>query len=268
MNMLWKPSSLFLRSEFIFWRELSVIEDVGDALVIVTPKNPYWRWGNLIVLKNPPRSDDVARWRELYEKRIAPNQVNPNRLVTWDGLAAESSVIEAYTKDNLTFSPFDVLILNSLLPSPNHNDQITIKEIGDNDEEWHEVIESNIESFGVKDTSDYPDYAERRIADHRSMVASGRGRWYAARVDGEFAGSLGVFAGDGLCRFQEVAVRPKFQRRGIASTLVHYAAARAREEYLNNPQVIVADPNGNAINIYRQLGFEKHLESHALTTPR
>jgi ribosomal protein S18 acetylase RimI-like enzyme len=261
---MWKPTSLFLRSEFIFWSEHSAIEDVGDAMVIVTPQNPYWRWGNLIVLKKPPRREDVDRWRELYEKKIAPNQVNPNRIIMWDETGADSAAIEEYKKDNLKFSPFDILTLKSLLQPKNLNDRIAIKEIGDRDEEWNEAIEANVESFGASDTPDYRHYAERRMADHRSLIANGRGRWYAARADGEFAGSLGFFAGDDLCRFQEVAVRPKFQRQGIASALVYHAASVAREEYPNNPQVIVADPNGSAIGVYRRIGFEKHSETHAL----
>jgi ribosomal protein S18 acetylase RimI-like enzyme len=268
MNVPWKPSSLFLRSEFIFWRKLSIIEDIGDALVISTPQNPYWRWGNLILLKNPPRMEDVVRWRELYETKIAPNQVNPNRIILWDGASADSYTTEEFRKDNLIFSPFDILTLNSLKQSPNHNNRIAIQEIGDNDEEWREVIESNIESFGPTDAPDYRHYAERRMADHRLLISKGYGRWYTARFDGELVGSLGIFAGDGLCRFQEVAVRPKFQRQGIASSLVYHAAAGTREEYPNSPQVIVADPDGGAINVYRQIGFEKHSESHALITPR
>jgi ribosomal protein S18 acetylase RimI-like enzyme len=263
---MWKPSSLFLRSEFIFWRSHSIIEDVGDALVIVTPHNPYWRWGNLIVLKNPPRAEDVGRWRALYEKRIAPNQAIPNRILIWDETTIDTSTIEEYKKDNLTFSPYNVLTLKSLTQPKNHNGRISIKEVFDNDEAWQDVIEANIESFGVSETSDYKDYAERRFSDHRSHIRKGAGRWYSAFVDGEFAGSLGIFAGDGLCRFQEVAVRPKFRRQSVASTLVYHGASRAREEYPNHLQVIVADPEGEAINVYRQIGFEKHSESHAFVS--
>jgi ribosomal protein S18 acetylase RimI-like enzyme len=222
----------------------------------------------LIVLKNPPRTEDVDRWRTLYEKKIAPNQVNPNRILIWDEIPIDSSTIEEYKKDNLTFSPFHVLILNSLTQPKNHNGRIAIKEIGDNDEEWHSVIEANIESFGIAETSDYKDYVDRRFLDHRSHIRKGAGRWYGAYVNGELAGSLGIFTGDGLCRFQEVAVRPKFLRQSIASTLVYHAASRAQEEYPDFPQIIIADPEGEAINVYRQIGFEKHSESHALITPR
>jgi GNAT superfamily N-acetyltransferase len=267
MNSIWKPSSLFLRSEFIFWHEHSVIEDVGDALVIVTPQNPFWRWGNLIVLKNPPRAEDADRWHKHYETKIAPKQAELNRIIIWSVMSNDVPDIESYIEDGLIFSKADVLLLGSLKRSPSQNTQVDIREIAIDGNEWNEVLEINIEGFGAGDAT-YPEYAERRFADHRSLIRKGAGRWYGAYINGELAGNLGIFAGEGLCRFQEVAVRPKFRRQGIASALVYHAASRAREEYPDYLQIIVADPKGDAIDAYRKTGFEKHSESHALIRPR
>src|SRR5207244_350887 len=144
-------------------------------------------------------------------------------------------------------------------------DRITIQEIRESDQAWNEIVEANVECFAVNDTPDYRKYAERRIADHRSLVAKGIGKWFTARADGEFAGSLGIFRGDGLCRFQEVAVRQKFRRQGIAATLVYTAAAWAQRTYPGYPAIIVAASKGDAISVYHSVGFQKHSDSYALS---
>ena len=266
---MWQPTSPFLRSEFIFWREHSVIEDREDALVITTPENPFWRWGNLIVLKAWPRPEDTVHWKNLYVSKIAPLQSVPNRLLVWEGSRDKHGVLEPYTEDGLTFSTFDVLRLGRLHKPSTHRPDIIIRTISDDDEEWREVVSVNVECFGIlSDDPDYQRFAERRLAHHRRMVAKGLGCWYAASIDGELAGSLGIFWGDGLCRFQEVAVRPRFRHQGIAATLVYEAAKSAQREYPHHSQIIAADAEGDAIRIYRTLGFETDSLSYALREHR
>ncbi|HET6401422.1 MAG TPA: GNAT family N-acetyltransferase [Candidatus Kapabacteria bacterium] len=266
---MWQPTSLFLRSEFIFWREHSIIEDVGDALVITTPENPFWRWGNLIVLKEWPRPEQAERWRALHAERIAPHQPVRNRLLVWEGIPDGRDVLEPYLAGGLTFSTFDVLRLQQLRKPANYRPEIIIRAIADTDEVWRSVISMNVESFGIRyDDPDYQHFAEQRIAHHRAMVRKGMGHWYGAYVNGELAGSLGIFWGDGLCRFQEVAVRPQFRRQGIAATLVYEAAKNALRNFPNFPQVIAADGEGDAIRIYRALGFETDSRSFALREHR
>jgi ribosomal protein S18 acetylase RimI-like enzyme len=266
---MWQPTSLFLRTEFIFWREYSVIEDIGDALIITTPENPFWHWGNLIVLKEWPRREQTKRWRDMHFTRIAPLQPIPNRLLVWEGIPKDKDFLEAYSADGLIFSTFDVLQLDELYKHPTHRSDILIRAIPDSDEEWHSVIAMNVESFStLYDDSEYRNFAEQRFAHYRKMVRKGIGHWYGAYINDELAGSLGIFRGDGLCRFQEVAVRPRFRRQGIAATLVYETARTAQQEYSGYPQIIAADADGDAIRIYRALGFKKDSLSYALRERR
>ncbi len=264
MSDLWTPSSLFLCTEFLFWRAHSVLHDVGDAIVITTPTNPFYRWGHVIVLKAPPKSEDRPRWRELHAKHIAPLQAVPNRILVWDGPAVDKETEAAYANDGLKYSSFDVLTLRALARPEFYNSQIEIRLLDGTSREWEHITECNVESFGVKEDDTYREYMMRRMAHYREMVATGRGTWYAAFLEGDFAGSLGIFCGDGLYRFQQIAVRPNFRRRGVAGRLVHEAATRALQEFPDYPQVIAASRTGDAFRIYRALGFETDSVSHAL----
>ncbi|HET7120037.1 MAG TPA: GNAT family N-acetyltransferase, partial [Solirubrobacterales bacterium] len=58
-----------------------------------------------------------------------------------------------------------------------------------------------------------------------------------------------------LARYQTVETDPSFRRRGLAGTLVHYAARYGLDELGARTLVMVADPDAEAIRIYRALGF-------------
>jgi GNAT superfamily N-acetyltransferase len=262
---MWKPSSLFLRSEFIFWREHCELEDLGDAIVIRTPSNPYWRWGHLIVTKEPPCVEDLARWHSVYDKKIKPYQNTPNRIIIWDGPPIDDAAKEAYASDGLRYGSFDVLVLSSLTEPAHPNPRIEIRELAADSDRWLDVIESNVESFGPEaDSPGYRDFTSRRSAQYQTMVGESKGHWYAAYIDNSFAGSLGLFTGDGLCRFQEVAVRPKFRKQSVASHLLYYATQGALAEHPEKPVIIVGARKSEAMRVYQSMGFNKHSESQSL----
>jgi ribosomal protein S18 acetylase RimI-like enzyme len=77
----------------------------------------------------------------------------------------------------------------------------------------------------------------------------------AAFVDGVARAGLGVFAADGLARYQSVETHPEFRRRGLASALLVEAARLVSSQQRVDRFVIVADPSYVAIDIYRRLGF-------------
>src|SRR5579883_1776182 len=189
MSTIWKPKSLFLRSEFIFWREHSELKDIGDAIVIRTPANPYWRWGHILVLKTAPRMEDVERWRSVYEKELKPYQYTPARILVWDEGKLDEAAREAFATDRMKFSSFDVITLNKLSAPQYVNSNIELRDLAGNDDEaWQHVTDTNIECFALEKEADtYREYAQNRIAHHRTLVIKGLGLWYAAYVKGEFA---------------------------------------------------------------------------------
>jgi len=61
--------------------------------------------------------------------------------------------------------------------------------------------------------------------------------------------------GSGIARFQDVDTHPDHRNKGLAGTLVYRASQYALDEMAAQTLVIVADPAGPAIRIYRSLGF-------------
>ncbi len=262
----WRPSGLFLQSEFIFWEEFSRVEDIGDAHVITTPSNPAWRWGHVLVLHGPPQAEGVAHWREIHATCIGPHQLTPHRMLLWDGPALDPSTLQAYEADGWKFRSMDVLTLRELEQPNFYNSEIEVLQLDDSDSDWDAVLALDVACFGAEaNNPNYHIFASRRNKQYKEMVAKGGGHWYGAFLAGELVGSLGIFEGDGLLRYQEIAVIPAHQRKGIASTLIYESALVGLEEFPNHTQVIVTDKDNSSIRVYRSLGFETESYSYSLS---
>ncbi len=263
---MWHPSSFFLRTEFIFWRELSIIDEFeGVALVITTPENPYWRLGNLIVLTLPPKAVDYDQWRGQHSNFIGPHPSISNRLLVWEGAESPIGEFQPYLADDLTYTTMDVLKLGQLQRPSTYNSSIEQRQLGNSVRGWDDVLQLNIECFGTRSNDPmYLQYTKRRIVQYHQMVEAGMGRWYSAYLGQTLVGSLGIFFGDGLCRFQQMAVGSTFHRQGIAASIVYEAAKDALEEFPDCSQIIAADRNGDGFRIYQSLGFQKDSYSYAL----
>src|SRR5439155_12682214 len=100
-------------------------------------------------------------------------------------------------------------------------------------------------------------FAARRVAAERRATDGGRSAWLGVRADGRIVSALGVLpAGNGVARFQNVGTLVAHRRRGLAGLLLASAGALAVERWSARAFVIVADPDGPAIGLYRRVGFE------------
>ena len=258
-------SSLFLRSELIFWQEHSHIEVFDDLAVITTPENPYWRWGNLIVVNHPPTADDSERLQVLYQEKIRPIQVHPHRLIVWDDSSLDEPIQQFYATQGLSISRADVLTLAQPFIREPHKRALTIEEVNAESPRWPELIEMSITSFASNANNPFfSEYIKRRYEHYRQLTRRNFGRWYVAIENGIVAGALGLFANGGISRFQQVAVHPDYQRRGIASNLVFEVSKRARNEFPNNTVVIVSDEDADSLRVYRSVGYTTIAKTNAL----
>jgi hypothetical protein len=67
-----KIQSLGYRTDLIFPRFEGRIADRGDYLVITTPSNPTFWWGNFILFRRPPQQGAFERWVRVFTEKIGP----------------------------------------------------------------------------------------------------------------------------------------------------------------------------------------------------
>lgn len=99
-------------------------------------------------------------------------------------------------------------------------------------------------------------YAAAQAQTPREMVDAGHGGWFGAFDGDRLVCQMGLFAaGTGLARFQSVETDPGHRRHGLAGSLVWHVSRFGFEVLAARTLVMVADPGGSALGLYRSLGF-------------
>jgi ribosomal protein S18 acetylase RimI-like enzyme len=259
------PSSLVWATSIDVLSPDRVVERRDDYLVVRSPSNPAYYWGNLLVFDDPPVAGDAARWEDAFERELGGASGVRHRTFAWDrtngalGCAREEFVEAGY---ELEESIGLVAQLDELSNHPRENREVVVRALdpapGADAALWDAVVEVEVaDREPGHEESDYRAFARTRHADRRVHFQAGRGAWYVAidPATGAVAGSCGVIVASGRGRFQSVGTELEFRRRGICSRLVVEAARQSARAYGAERFVIVADPDYHALGLYESLGF-------------
>jgi ribosomal protein S18 acetylase RimI-like enzyme len=246
--------SLGFRTDLMV-RRLSGAEivDRGEYVVVRTPRNPTFYWGNFVLFARPAVDGEVAERLEVFAREHPDAAHVAIGVDDVDGrLGAEAEFAAA----GVVAERFSVLAAERLNEPPMPNGGAVCRPLRD-DDDWRQALELRL-AVAEEEGEDSPAHAsfiERSVEEARSLAETGCGWRFGAFVDGRLGSSLGVVLdADGLARYQTVETHPALRRRGLASTLVHAAGERAVEAGART-LVIAAESEGPAIGIYRALGF-------------
>ena len=230
------------------------VADRGDYLVVRSPDNPDYWWGNFLLLGAWPGPGTGDRWLARFAAEFplarhialgvdsAPNSPDDedDRPVPAEFLAA-----------GLEPQRDTVLTCAAVGPPPRPNAAAEIRRL-ESDADWRQSVElacgaSNEEPRRLLGS---------RTAARRRVTQAGRGAWFGAFAGGRLLAQLGLFdAGGGYARYQHVETDPQARRQGLAGTLVWHAGRYGREVLGAGTFVIVADPADVAVRVYRACGF-------------
>jgi ribosomal protein S18 acetylase RimI-like enzyme len=230
-------------------------------LVIRSPANPMFWWGNFLLLAAPPRPGETGLWLSRFAAEFPEAEHTALGLDVTGDAAADSvraSDLAAATAELLA-AGFELdrstVLAASAVHDPPHPDRsCTYRELsGDGD--WRQAAELRAACYAAEPGGDLA-FIGARIAAERGLTESGRGSWYGAFRDGRLLAQLGLIRGaSGLARYQSVETHPRARRQGLAGTLVCHAARRCLDSGAATTLVMVADPDDVAIRVYRSLGF-------------
>ncbi len=251
--------SLNWQTDLLFARFDGEVHDRGDHLLVRTPGNPTFWWGNFLLFDRAPRDGDLAAWmaafgRELPEARHRTFGVQSLAPVT---LPAE------FAAAGFELAEATVLTLRAaqLRPCPKPGPQALRFAVLELPRDAGAVVDQQVEVDAARyEPVGYRVFAERQMARYGAMQAAGLGHWFAlVAPDGRVAASCGLFRdparGDGLGRFQYVSTHPAWRRRGLCSALVHAVCRHGFAAMGLETLVMVADPAEVAIGIYESVGF-------------
>jgi GNAT superfamily N-acetyltransferase len=254
--------SLGFRTDLMLRRlEGAEITDHGEYLVVRSPANPSFWWGNFLLLPEAALSD--AGGDAGGRDRVATWIARFARAFPGAGHVALGIDTPSAGQDPADFLAvgFDlerntVLATGAVREPPHPNRTASIRPLA-SDDDWHQSLELRLAcSLAEDERFSGRDFLERRTSQARTLAQAGHGTWFGAFTGDRLAAQLGVFSdGAGIARYQGVETHPLARRQGLAGTLVWRAGAYALAALGARTLVIVADPGYSAIRVYRAAGF-------------
>jgi ribosomal protein S18 acetylase RimI-like enzyme len=227
--------------------------DRGDHIVVRSPANQSYWWGNFLLLAAPPAPGDVSRWLASFAAEFpAAGHVALGIDVT-DRSAVDPAEFEAA---GLKFRHEAVLTAAEAGQPPRPNRAAEFRPLTGS-ADWEQALDLRIACIGPEDPPADRSFLESRIAGQRGLTEAGHGCWLGAFAGGRLVAQLGIVSdGGGVARYQDVETHRAARRQGLAGTLVYQAGRYALAQLAASTLVIVAEPDQQAIRVYRSCGFE------------
>lgn len=230
--------------------EGSEVTDRGGYLVIRSPGNPGFWWGNFLLLRAWPRDSEswldrfAAEFPQAGHVALGVDATEADGPEVGSAVPAEFASLEPEISTVLTCAG---------IRAPGHvSTEAEIRRL-ESDRDWRQSVELNLRCYGEQTPGDFQ---QLRSVARRRLTQAGRAAWFGAFDGGRLVAQLGICdAGGGLARYQDVETDPAARRRGLAGTLVWQAGRFARTAFGARTLVIVADPAEGAIRVYRGCGF-------------
>src|SRR3954447_2700840 len=163
----------------------SVVEDRGDHVVVRTPLNPLFYWGNFLLLAAPPAKDTVAEWLGRFVEEFPDAR---HRTFGVDG-DAELGDLDPFAAEGFTIQRSSVMTAQQVHPPAHPATDARLRPLVC-DDDWAQQVDLSLAGEGDDAT---PDFVVPRVASERALVERGHGRWYGAFLDDRLMSSLGLF---------------------------------------------------------------------------
>jgi ribosomal protein S18 acetylase RimI-like enzyme len=268
------PRSLVLATDIDVLAIDHTVTRRDGYLVVRSPGNPTFWFGNFLVFDDAPGLGDGERWERRFEREFADEPRVRHRTFRWDrtdgeaGAATDEFASRGYDRESLIGL---VAEPDTLVAHARANRDVTIRSLdpaagGPDEPLWAGVIAIQVAGRDSRTSEDeYRDFAGTRQAELRALFVAGRGAWYVALTPaGEVASACGIVATGDRGRFQAVDTVESYRRRGICSRLVVEAGAHAAAEHALRQLVIVADADYHALGLYESLGFRRRERVNSL----
>jgi GNAT superfamily N-acetyltransferase len=228
----------------------ATLEDRGDHILIRTPDNPDFFWGNCLFVTDESAVDDAGRWVTTFQSAFAEaNWVSI-------GLIRMPDSPDAWAAEGLDLEPDDVLTTRTLPRQTPLTRGYAVRRLSGQD--WEQSVARSVEEnrrTGDYDPQTHERFARGQVRAQRSLSDRDLGAWFGAFAGDVLVADLGIVRCGTTARYQSVATDEEHRRRGLAAHLLGVAARWAAEHGCDQ-WVIVTEATNPAGRVYRSVGFE------------
>ena len=252
--------------------------DRGDHLVVRTPQNPTFWWGNFLLYDRAPQPGDAAAWLAAFDAEITQAQPGSGHVaIGLEGaqpfeLPADFAAVglELVTQAVLTLTREQLLAPRKAI---DHEFSVRVAELP---ARIGALVDLQVAADdGGHDPAGYREFREQQMRRYTAMQDNGLGHIFAVFTrtpHGERpVADCGLFRdgrGPGsVARFQHVETHPQWRRRGLCRALIHRVCVHGFEVMGVETLVMLADPGDVAIGIYESLGFVRGADVYELQRP-
>lgn len=246
-----------LRCEFILHRFDAQVIERPDCLVVQTPSNPLFYWGNFLMLPHTPADADLPHWLARFEAEVA-SAVPGVRHVSIGFNSAPPPPVALPGWRAAGFERQDAVVLRLQrgelqTPAPPRG-EVQVRPI-----DWSQELDATL-ALQCSDSQGHEPggwraFRQAQMQRYAAMQQAGLAEWFGAWCDGVLAADCGLLKDGRDGRFQTVFTHPAWRRRGLCRTLVHGVSQWAFEQAGLDTLWMMADPGDVAIHIYRSLGY-------------
>ncbi|GGF41763.1 N-acetyltransferase [Marmoricola endophyticus] len=226
------------------------VAEFSDHLLVRTPDNPEYHWGNFVLVTDASAVDDTERWLGVFETAF------PRARHRSVGLPAAADPAR-WAAVGLDLETEDVLASDRVPQSRPLDSAYDVRPLG-TPEDWAAQIENDAREntrTGEYDTDLHRRFLVGRSRARQGVVAAGQGTWFGAFAGDRLVADLGiVLCGDGVARYQDVGTDVAHRRRGLAGHLLGVAARWAQQRGARR-WVIITEADNPAGRVYRSVGF-------------
>ena len=175
--------------------EGSQVEDRGDYLVIRSPQNPDFWWGNFLLLAAAPRPGQAGAWLARFDAEFrGASHAALGVDITEAGEVDSRELIAAGFQ--LTRSA--VLTAGEVHVPPRPNAIATYRRLS-GDDDWGQAAELRAAiSAGMPGSE--TEFLRARLAAERALTEAGHGSWFGAFIDGRLLAQLGLITSERVSR--------------------------------------------------------------------
>ncbi|MBV8760005.1 MAG: GNAT family N-acetyltransferase [Deltaproteobacteria bacterium] len=228
--------SLALTTELALANTRGRVTDRGDYLVVETPDDPGYFYGNMLVLPAAPQVGEVNYWTRRFAEHL-PGLAHVT--LWWDGITGDAGAESELVAAGFTIERALVMTAEAIA---NTEAPLPVRTLAAD-----EITDTLPWALADRHDESYRQFLLRRAAWQRSLVARGLATWVGAFDGAQLVASLGLVELGTIGRYQDVATLPAYRGRGLASALLHAAAKATSVE-----RVVVLTEKAD---LYERAGF-------------
>lgn len=228
----------------------SIITDRGDHLVVRTPHNPDFHWGNLVFVTDGSAVDDAARWVQTFREAF------PEASWVTIGMIRMPDDRVAWAAEGLDLELDDVLTTRTLPRQTPLAEGYTVRRL--DGEDWAQSLRRSVaenDRTGEHEGPSFLRFTQAQVEARRGLSERDIGAFFGAFAGDVLVADLGIVRCGTTARFQSVGTDEEHRRRGLVAHLLGVAARWSADRGCDR-WVIITEPTNPAGRVYRSVGFE------------